>query len=138
MAGKDLSFCMLVALLGSCATHHAQLPVPEAERGRKHFENYCAACHEPDGRGSDDTPPLAASSWVAGPEHRLIKIVLHGVRGRMEVNGKAHDREMPGFGQVLSDEDIAALLSFVRKHFGAPSEPITASAVNQVRAANQA
>jgi mono/diheme cytochrome c family protein len=80
---------------------------------------------------------LVASSWVAGPESRLIKIVLDGVRGPMEVNGKTYDREMPGFGQVLSDADVAALLSFVRREFGGPSEPITLEAVRQIRSANR-
>lgn len=79
---------------------------------------------------------MAGSRWVAGPENRLIKIVLHGVRGPVEVQGKIDDREMPGFGQVLSDADIASLLSFVRRRFGAPSEPITAETVGRVRAAS--
>jgi mono/diheme cytochrome c family protein len=111
--------------------------MPDAERGRKQFHDYCAACHQADGRGSDDTPPLAGSSWVAGPENRLVKIVLDGVRGPMEVNGKTYDREMPGFGQVLSDADVAALLSFVRREFGASSDPITLEAVRQIRSTNR-
>jgi mono/diheme cytochrome c family protein len=84
-----------------------------------------------------ETPPLAGSAWVTGPESRLIKIVLHGVRGPMEVRGKTYDLEMPGFGQVLSDADVASLLSFVRGRFGARGEPVTSAAVSRVRAANQ-
>jgi mono/diheme cytochrome c family protein len=55
----------------------------------------------------------------------------------LDVNGKTYDMEMPGFGRVLSDEDAASLLTFVRVHFGAPSEPIAADAVRAARAANQ-
>jgi mono/diheme cytochrome c family protein len=83
-----------------------------------------------------DAPPLAGSPWVTGPEDRLIRIVLHGVRGPMEVHGKTYDQEMPGFGQILSDPDIASLLSFVRKRFG-PSESIAPATVNRVRASHQ-
>ena len=101
------------------------------------FNNYCAACHQHDGQGGVEAPPLAGSPWVTGPEGRLIRIVLHGVRGAMEVRGNTYDREMPGFGQVLSDADAASLLSFVRRRFGAPSEPITPATVSRVRAANQ-
>ena len=55
----------------------------------------------------------------------------------MEIQGKTYDREMPGFGQVLSDEDAATLLSFVRSRFGAPKEPISVAMVHQVRTANE-
>jgi hypothetical protein len=44
---------------------------------------------------------------------------------------------MPGFGQILSDSDVASLLSFVRRRFGAPSESIAPATVSRVRAANQ-
>ena len=101
------------------------------------FQSYCAACHQYDGQGMGDTPPLAGSPWIAGPEKRLIRIVLNGVRGPIEVSGKTWNQEMPGFGQILSDTDIAALLSFVRKRFGATGEPITPAAVSRVRAASQ-
>jgi mono/diheme cytochrome c family protein len=69
--------------------------------------------------------------------NRLIKIVLHGVRGRIEMSGKTFDREMPGFGPVLSDADVASLLSFVRGRFGA-GEPVSAEAVRRVRVATAA
>lgn len=80
-------------------------------------------------------PPLAGSSWVTGPEKRLIRIVLHGVEGPMEVQGQTYDREMPGFGNILTDAQIASLLTFVRRRFGEPSEPIAVETVSRVRAA---
>ena len=84
-----------------------------------------------------DAPPLAGSPWVTGPDDRLIRLVMHGVRGRMEIEGKTYDQEMPGFGQVLPDGDLAALLSFVRRRFGGPSAtPITSRSVARIRAAN--
>ena len=111
--------------------------MPDAEPGRISFQSYCAACHQYDGQGMGDAPPLAGSPWVTGPEDRLIRIVLHGLRGRLEVYGKTYDQEMPGFGQILSDADIAVLLSYIRRHFGAPSEAVTAATVGKVRVANQ-
>jgi len=47
-----------------------------------------------------EAPPLAGSPWVTGPEERLIKIVLHGVHGPMQIEGKTYDQEMPGFGRI--------------------------------------
>ena len=82
-----------------------------------------------------EAPPLASSSWVTGPEERLIRILLHGVRGPIEVGGKTYNREMPGFGQVLTDTEVASLASFVRTRFGGLSTPIEAAAVGKTRAA---
>jgi len=127
----------LLVLLAGCGAHRRQGRMPDAEPGRTQFQSYCAACHQCDGQGAGETPPLAGSPWVAGPENRLIKIVLHGVRGPLEVRGKTYDREMPGFGPILSDADVASLLSFVRRRFGAPSGPIIPATVSRVRAANQ-
>src|SRR5207247_8310594 len=99
--------------------------MPDAEPGRIRFQTYCAACHQYDGQRMGDAPPLAGSPWVTGLEDTLIKIVLHGVRGPIEIEGKTYDQEMPGFGRVLSDADVASLLSFVRRRFGGPGELIT-------------
>jgi mono/diheme cytochrome c family protein len=126
----------LLALLAACAAPRRQGRIAEAEPGATRFRNYCAACHQYDGQGMGDAPPLDGSPWVTGPESRLIRIVLHGVRGPMEVAGKTYDLEMPGFAPILSDSDVASLLSFVRRRFGGPSPPIAPATVGRIRAAN--
>ena len=83
-----------------------------------------------------EAPPLEGSSWVAGPENRLIKIVLHGLRGPIEVRGTTYNQEMPGFAPVLTDRDIASLLSYVRRRFGGVEIPVPEAAVSLIRAAN--
>lgn len=130
------------ALLSSCSLfmppgYVPRMPAPPVPSGGELFQSYCAACHQYDGQGVGEAPPLDNSPWVVGPAERLIKIALHGVRGKMEIQGKTYNREMPGFGQILSDEDTATLLSFVRSRFGAPEEPISAAMVHQVRTANE-
>jgi mono/diheme cytochrome c family protein len=117
----------------ACAPRH-QTPAAPAEPGARSFRHYCAACHQYDGQGMGDAPPLAGSPWINGPDDRFIRLVMHGVRGRMEIEGKIYDQEMPGFGQVLPDDDLAALLSFVRRRFGSPAAPIPPAAVARVRA----
>ena len=124
------------SLLSGCGNGREHARTPDAQAGRTQFENYCAACHQPDGLGSEDgVPPLLGSSWVEGPESRLIRIVLHGVRGPMEVGDQTYNLEMPGFGQVLTDAEIASLLTFVRTHYGGPSTPIPGETVRRIRAA---
>lgn len=124
---------LLPALLVAACAAYAQQPQPPRKPGAKTFDSYCTACHQYDAQGMGEAPPLHDSEWVSGPEDRLIKIVLHGVRGEIEVQGKTYNREMPGFGAILSDKEVAELLTFVRQTFGKSSPAVTEAAVRQVR-----
>jgi mono/diheme cytochrome c family protein len=84
-----------------------------------------------------EAPPLEGSAWVAGPEKRVIKIVLHGLRGPIEVGGKTYNQEMPGFAPILTDAEIASLLSYTRRRYGGASTPVSEGAVSLIRAANR-
>src|SRR5437868_15240319 len=106
----------LALLLVGCAHSRVQKHPSVGDSSRTGFETYCAGCHLDEGpwmRG--EAPPLEGSAWVAGPESRLIRIVLHGLHGPIEVRGKTYNQEMPGFAPILTDADIAALLSHLRK-----------------------
>jgi mono/diheme cytochrome c family protein len=84
-----------------------------------------------------EAPPLEGSAWVAGPENRVIRIVLHGLRGPVDVRGKNYNQEMPGFGPILTDADIAHLVSYVRGRFGGATTPVSQETVRLIRAANR-
>ena len=86
---------------------------------------------------SGPAPTLEGSTWVTGPEGRTIRIVLHGIGGPIEVVGKTYDLTMPGFAPILTDAEIASVLSYVRSRFGGVNTPISAATVGQIRAANQ-
>ncbi len=120
---------LILGLVAGCG------PAPDLESpGDTAFQNYCAPCHLADGQGVEGGgPPLANSSWVRGPESRLIRIVLHGLRGPIQVGGQIYDREMLAFGPILSDQEIAEVLTFARRRFGRGAASITPAAVGQVR-----
>ncbi len=110
--------------------------MPDRDPGRTRFETHCAGCHLNEGQWMrGEAPPLEASSWVSGSENRLIRIVLHGLHGTIEVAGKTYNQEMPGFGPILTDVEIASLLSHVRQRFGGQSVPVSPEAVRWIRAA---
>jgi mono/diheme cytochrome c family protein len=126
----------LAGLLAGCAAGRNHVAVPNADPGRTQFESYCAACHLSNAPGTTaEAPPLDGSPWVTGPEDRLIRIVLHGLRGGIEVDGKTYNQEMPAVGQGLTDTQVASLLSFVRRRFGGHSALVLPAAVSRVRAA---
>ena len=84
-----------------------------------------------------EAPPLEGSAWVAGPENRVVKIVLHGLHGRIEVASQIYNQEMPGFAPILTDADVASLLSYLRKRYGGATTPVSETAVSVIRAANR-
>ena len=102
-------------------------------------ESHCATCHQPHGQGMPNLyPPLDGSLWATGSEDRLIRVVLDGLHGPIEVKGKTYSSPpippMTAFRQLLSDEELAAVLTYVRNSWTNRSKPVTPEKVAQVRA----
>ena len=99
-------------------------------------DGYCWTCHQEDGRGliATDVPPLAGS-WIMNEEKALIKITLKGIGGPMWVNGHRYRGHVPmmGFEKLLNDEEMAAVLTYVRNAFGNKGKPVSAATVAQIR-----
>lgn len=116
----------------------ASLPLAaSAQDGGQLFATYCAACHGANGEGAmnGQFPPLSGSPWPLGNPDRAIKIVLHGLQGPVEVNGRTWNLEMPPQGAALPDEHIAAILTYVRSSWGNKADAVTPDRVKSIRAA---
>jgi mono/diheme cytochrome c family protein len=104
-------------------------------------DGYCNTCHQPDGKGlpASGFPPLAGTKWVTGSEERLIKIVLNGLHGPIKVLGQQYAGQVPmtPFGKMLKDEEVAAVVTYVRNSFGNKASAVTADKVKAVRAATK-
>lgn len=105
--------------------------------GQERFIQLCAPCHQPHGGGlANVAPPLNASEWVAGPPERLVRIILHGLYGPLEVAGARWSHHMPGFGDTgLTDREVSAVLTYVRRAWDNAAAPILPELVAEVRAA---
>jgi mono/diheme cytochrome c family protein/glucose/arabinose dehydrogenase len=113
----------------SLAPTRAQLQV-----GRRLYGTTCAACHQAVAQGVPDKyPPLAESEWVTGDERRLLRVIVHGLTGEIDVQGETFNGAMPGWGPTLKDADIAAIATYVRNNFGNRASAITPEAVARVR-----
>lgn len=114
-------------------------------RGRTVYNTNCAVCHGFDGRGLPaQAPSLRRSSWVLQDPGTAIRIVLDGVTGPIAVNGttlRPPDVQdvMPGFrsNKAITDDDIAAMLTFVRNSWSNRAPAVTPGAVAGVRAATR-
>ena len=111
------------------------------EKGREIYnrEGFCVTCHQPDGRGlsASQFPPLAGTDWVTGNEETLIKITLKGMYGPVEILGKTYPGQVPmtPFEGMLNDEEVAAVLTYVRNSFGNEASVVSADKVAEVREA---
>ena len=106
-------------------------------RGKIVYE-ICAGCHQSHGGGNaGQAPALAGSEWVLAPGgNRLIRIPVAGLTGPIKVNGVEWNLSMPSFAGpgMMSDDDLAAVLTYIRNSWGNKASPVTVEEVQKVRA----
>ena len=96
--------------------------------GQELYKNLCEGCHGADGREQPGaTPNIAGAPNVIGEPGIPIRILLHGKEGPVGL--------MPAHGESMSDAEIAAVLTYLRRAWGQTASPIDAASVQQIRAA---
>jgi mono/diheme cytochrome c family protein/glucose/arabinose dehydrogenase len=118
---------------GKVGAEPAAAPLTSVEQkrfaaGQDIFKNLCEGCHGADGREQPGAAPnIAGSATVIGPAGVPIRVLLHGKEGAVGL--------MPAHGETLSDEEIASVLTYVRRAWGQTGAPVDAAAVQQIRTA---
>jgi nitrite reductase (NO-forming) len=107
----------------------------DAIAGEAVYVRVCLACHQFNGLGLPPAfPPLADSAIVAAADPgRIIRIVLHGLQGPIEVNGIPYNSVMPPPVPPLTDKEVADVLTYVRSEWGSEAAPVTVEAVTAIR-----
>lgn len=107
-----------------------------AVSGQQVYGRTCVTCHQATGQGQPGAfPPLVNSPFVSGDKDRLIRLVLNGITGPIEVNGRRFNGVMPGWKSQLNDAEIAAVLTYVRATFGGGADSVRTEEVREQRAA---
>ncbi len=109
---------------------------PLIEKGTSVYALVCKGCHQEDGQGSaaQGFPPLAGSDWVNVKDpSRIIRIVLKGLSGPITVNGKVYAQAQMLPWEALSDEEIAAVISYTRNTWGNKNPLVRPADVKKVR-----
>ena len=78
-------------------------------------------------------PPLAGSEWVTGGEAKMLRVMITGLVGEIEVQGEMFSGAMPGWGPVLNDFQLAATATYVRSSWGNKATAVTAASVAKIR-----
>jgi mono/diheme cytochrome c family protein len=113
--------------------------------GKKSYLSTCVTCHQASGQGVAGVyPPLAGSEFVVGNEDRIVRILLHGLSGPVEVHGNTYNGAMPAFGRVTgggynwNEEKISQVLTYIRQEWGNKATAITKDKVAEVLNAEKA
>jgi mono/diheme cytochrome c family protein len=94
--------------------------------GAEVYRNLCIACHQANGQGLDKiAPSLVNSRYVVADPGLGTRIVLSGKEGSVGL--------MPPLGANLSDEQIAAVLTYIRREWGHTAAPVLAADVKEIR-----
>ena len=131
----------MLSLLSGCTASNPQ-PLEKTQsqqvsKGKALYLVSCSACHQPNGQGLEGiAPPLAGTQWPSESEDRLARIVLHGLRGPIIVVEKEYNLEMPAMG-FFNDQEIAAILTYVRTTWGKKPKPVTSETIGRIRTLNR-
>ncbi len=112
-------------------------PVDPKVVGKRIFTQNCVVCHQTSGLGMPGQfPPLVGSEWVVGgdwvADNHLVSILLHGMQGAVQVKGVTYNNAMPPWKQ-LKDDQIAAVLTYIRSEWGNAAAPISPEYVKSMR-----
>ena len=105
-----------------------------ASDGAKVFQTNCSSCHQASGQGMSGTfPPLAGNPVVIGNPTTVIHIIKDGLTGQISVKGATYNGQMPAWGQTLSSNDIAAVITYIRSSWGNSASAITPAQVSAAK-----
>ncbi|HEX7647800.1 MAG TPA: copper-containing nitrite reductase [Noviherbaspirillum sp.] len=106
----------------------------QVKAGGALFLGTCSVCHQGSGEGLPGVfPPLAKSDFLNADPKRAIGIVLHGLSGKVAVNGKEYDSVMPPMNQ-LNDDEVANILTYVLNSWDNKGGRVSADEVKAMRA----
>jgi mono/diheme cytochrome c family protein len=96
------------------------------DAGEEVYRNLCTACHQQNGQGLEKVAPtLVGSQFALASPQITVRILLNGKEGPSGL--------MPPLGSVLTDDQIAAVLTYVRRAWGNDGSPVASREVAQVR-----
>ena len=103
--------------------------------GKKLFSANCVTCHQATGQGQPGQfPPLAGSEFVLGEaSNRLIAIVLKGLQGPVQVKGQSVNNAMQAWEGQYTDQQLAAILTYIRSDWGNNAPEIHPEAIKAMR-----
>jgi len=121
------------AALAACFFVAARAWADEPTPGQSLYNKHCLSCHQADGGGVPRMQPaIAGGTWVQGDARALALFVMSGGFDSAARKESNVDNVMPPFRQ-LTDEDLAAILTYIRAKFGNGASPVTVPDIAEAR-----
>ncbi len=96
-----------------------------ANGGSVYMQN-CSSCHGSNGKGQPGAfPPLVGNPVVTGDSRQVIHIVKAGLTGPIKVKGQSYNGQMPSWSGTLKNDQIAAVVSYIRSSWGNKAGSVT-------------
>jgi cbb3-type cytochrome c oxidase subunit III len=122
---KIISFVLLSCAVLAAGSIRAQAPEDLAAQGKAIFEENCAPCHRSNGEGlAVKFPALHKNPFVLGDPKPVIATVLNGRKGDMGL--------MPTWKDKLDDNQIAAVVTYIRNTWTNKAPAVTPAMVKEV------
>jgi mono/diheme cytochrome c family protein len=102
--------------------------------GEQAYQNVCAYCHHMDGTGTR-TGPALVGPWLH--KEALARIIIHGMEGPVQVGKEMYAKPMAGLGGRMTDDEIAAAMTYVQQKWGKGGAAVTAAEVKKIRDATK-
>ncbi len=135
-AGQSLSVSAAGVDESSPLEHKAEMQLARTDTtlsGQSLYQVNCSACHQPEGNGLKGAfPPLADADYFRGKPEKLIAATIQGLSGPMTVNGVEYNNVMPAVA-YLSDEELAAILTYINSSWDNDGTEITVAQVAEFR-----
>ena len=104
------------------------------ELGRKVYDKQCAMCHGDEGKGFPPSyPPLAGNQSItmSSPVNPIRMVLNGGYPPGTKKNPRPHG--MPPFSHILNDDEVAAVVTYIRVAWGNSGTPVTPAQANDLR-----
>jgi nitrite reductase (NO-forming) len=131
-SGPDLKAVSMAAAAHAAGTLTKD---EQIKAGEQLFAGTCSVCHQANGQGLAGVfPPLAKSDRIAAEPKRVVDIRLHGLTGKVTVNGTEYNSVMPPMTQ-LTDDEVANIATYVLNSWGNPGGQMHKEDAAKARAA---
>jgi len=130
---KKTIFFISLVLFALASESFKQTNPASLASGKNVYDSYCISCHMENGAGVTGAFPSLVKTGNLTDKNRLVKIILQGMRGTINVNGVKYNGEMAGIS--LTDKETADVINYIRNSWGNKAPMVT---VAEVAAAKKA
>jgi mono/diheme cytochrome c family protein len=133
---KHLVYGFAILLPAAALADQPARPAARAAgKGQAVFTQACAVCHMADGSGVPNLQPAIdrGNAVVIGDPNTLINLLLQGAQIALPADRERFANQMPTF-ETLTDDEIAAVLTYLRSSFGNKAAAVTPKQVAAARA----